>query len=264
MSWVSFDPFRTRDYPETRHLKAEHFFQEIPAVRAATRVLFPERWQVNALVFGLGVRIFPSHASYLLGYDKIEMSRAFRAVDPAVVPETTILANTDVNAEETWEKQVLPFVAKLPRSAEGRGVFLIETRDDWRRYCAITDVLYVQELLPIDRDIRIVVIGNEVAASYWRLQSPYGFHNNVSRGGTIDYSPVPKAAIEAALGMARALGVNHAGFDVAVVGGHPYLLEFNRLFGSRGVPGRDRYLRERVLEYLLREEPAEPIVPRAA
>ena len=36
------------------------------------------------------------------------------------------------------------------------GVFLVESMADWERCCAMTDVLYVQERLPIDRDRRVV------------------------------------------------------------------------------------------------------------
>jgi ribosomal protein S6--L-glutamate ligase len=35
--------------------------------------------------------------------------------------------------------------------------------------------------------------------------------------------------------VARTLGIDHGGFDVAMVNGHPYLFEFNRLFGLDGL-----------------------------
>jgi len=38
----------------------------------------------------------------------------------------------------------------------GRGVFLIKNEADFLTYCSTRDVLYVQEYLPIDRDLRIV------------------------------------------------------------------------------------------------------------
>jgi ribosomal protein S6--L-glutamate ligase len=127
---------------------------------------------------------------------------------------------------------------------------LIENKTDWRTYLAITDVLYVQEYLPIEKDLRIVVVGKKVISAYWRLQAPNGFHNNISRGGTLDYGPVPDSAIELVLKVAEHLGIDHAGFDVAMVGNHPFLLEFNRLFGDAGIPGGDQRVREAILQYL--------------
>ncbi|MCB1692754.1 MAG: hypothetical protein KDI19_08310 [Pseudomonadales bacterium] len=270
MAWVSYDPFRTRDFPNTTQLKAKHFFADVNVVRSASRVLFPEYWQVNALVFGLGSQIFPSHASFLLGYDKIEMYYAFRAVDQRVVPDTIIRPNTPRDAEETFDDMTLPFVAKLPRSAEGRGVWLIESKQDWREYLSRTDTLLAQEYLPIDRDARVVIVGGEPISAYWRLQSTDGFHNNIARGGLVGSAAVPTVAVDAAVTMARALGIDHGGFDVAVVGGRPYLLEFNRLFGNQAIAGGDAYVRARILAYLLGTSQDDdggadpPLWPRAA
>lgn len=73
----------------------------------------------------------------------------------------------------------------------------------WRRYCECTDVLYAQEYLPLDRDARVVVIGDQVLTAYWRTQADQGFYNNVARGGRIDMSPVPRVMTDLALRLAR-------------------------------------------------------------
>jgi len=250
MGWISFDPLRTLGFPDTRYLKPDPRFSDRELLSQADWILFPEYWQVNALVYGYKRRIFPSHASYLLGHDKIEMTRAFTAVAPRHVPETHIAANTPEKASELWDHMLLPFVAKIPRSSQGQGVWLIESSADWKDYLAVTDMLYVQEHLPIDRDLRIVRVGKEILAAYWRLQSPYTFHNNISRGGDIEYSLVPEAAIALVEQVSEALGIDHAGFDVAMVDGHPYLIEFNRLFGNTGIFDGDLRLRNTIIQYL--------------
>lgn len=224
--------------------------------------MFPEYWQLNSLIYGLNSRVFPSEASYRLGHTKIEMTRAFELVAPANMPDTRILANSPENAERLWREMCLPFVAKIPKASQGEGVWLINDPFQWRRYVELTDVLYVQEYLPIDRDIRVVIIGTDVLTAYWRCQSERGFYNNIAQGGTVDYSPVPAAAIELALQLARSLGIDHAGFDIAMVDGHPFVLEFNRLFGNRGIPGGDRQLRQAILNYLqLNDEHTGPDSP---
>ncbi|MFC6633396.1 ATP-grasp domain-containing protein [Microbulbifer taiwanensis] len=269
MSWVSFNVFRTLGFADTLQLKPGEVFRYRADIGAADWVLFPEYWQLNALVYGLKARVFPSEASYRLGHNKIEMTRAFELVAPANTPVTRIAANTPENATGLWEQMDHPFVAKLPKASQGNGVWLIESLQDWRDYLAGTDVLYVQELLPIDRDIRIVIIGDQVIAAYWRLQAAQGFYNNVARGGFVDRSPVPRAAVDLALHLAQALEINHAGFDIAMVGGHPYVLEFNRLFGNQGIEGGDARLREAILDYLLQQSvptgpnfPSRPTSPR--
>ena len=254
MQLVSFDIFRTLGLPNTLNLKAESFLKHRAELQRADWVLFPEYWQLNALIYGLGCRVFPSQASYLVGHDKMEMVRAFSASVPQHTPQTLIKANDESNREWVWREMDKPFVAKLPKSSMGQGVWLVETPGDWRRYCAMADVLYVQEYLPIERDLRVVVIGNQVVDSYWRLQAARGFYNNVAQGGTVDRSiPIPEAALQLVRQVAKTLGVNYAGFDVAMVGNHPYLLEFNRLFGTRGVAGGQEAIRNLMWNYLQEE-----------
>jgi ribosomal protein S6--L-glutamate ligase len=250
MQLASFDVFRTIGFDNTIQLKPAHFFAHKAEIQAADWVLFPEYWQINALIYGLKCRIFPSQASYLIGHNKIEMTRAFETVVPENVPTTHIAPNTTSEAERLWQLMDLPFVAKLPKASMGEGVWLIESREDWLDYLARTDILYVQEHLPIDRDIRVVIVGNQVVTAYWRCQSDRSFHNNVARGGSVDFSAVPQAAIDLALRVAVLLEVDHAGFDIAMVGGHPYLLEFNRLFGNQGIPGGGETLRNAILTHL--------------
>ncbi|MBW0148170.1 ATP-grasp domain-containing protein [Marinobacter arenosus] len=261
MNLVSFNVFRTLGLPDITVLKPDDFLRHRERLRDADWVLFPEYWQLNALVHGLKCRVFPSVASYRIGHDKVEMTRAFQTVAPAHTPWTVIEANGPHERDQIWSAMPHPFVAKLPKASMGEGVWLIETRADWNRYCEVTDVLYVQEYLPIDRDARVVVIGDRVLTAYWRTQADQGFYNNLARGGGVDNSPVPPVVTDLALKLARELEVDHAGFDIALVDGYPYVLEFNRLFGNQGL-GQGSELQDAILEYLRRQnEPAGPNDP---
>jgi len=235
MRIITFDALRCLDIPGVHYIKPEQYLNHLPEIAQAEWVLFPEYWQVNALYYGLGARLFPSIASYHIGHDKIEQTRAFQLACPNNIPDTQILENSPENTERLWDDLVTPFVAKDPRSSEGRGVFLVEERRQWRDYCAQSPVLYVQELLPIDRDLRLVLVGKKVVAGYWRLQSPDGFHNNVAQGGTLDFSPLPASAVQLVEQVAHRLDLDHGGFDVAMVGNHPYIIEYNRLCGNQGL-----------------------------
>lgn len=261
MHLISFDIFRTLGFPDTTVLKPEHFLKHKALLRDADWVLFPEYWQLNALVHGLQCRVFPSVASYRIGHDKVEMTRVFQTVAPEHTPWTLIAANGPQEREQIWDTMALPFVAKLPKASMGEGVWLIECRDHWRRYCETSKVLYVQEYLPIDRDVRVVIVGDRVVTAYWRTQAEQGFYNNVARGGQVDTSPVPEAATELALKLARELGVDHAGFDIALVDGYPYVLEFNRLFGNQGLQ-KGSELKAAILDYLHQQScPRDPDNP---
>lgn len=75
MKLVSFNPFRTIGMPGVRYVKPEHMFKDVDIIKEADVVLFPETWQVPALVYGLKKKIFPSIETLQLGFSKVEMTR---------------------------------------------------------------------------------------------------------------------------------------------------------------------------------------------
>lgn len=259
MRFVSFDPFRTLHLPDVTYIKPELFFERIELIQQAECLLFPPYWLINTIVYSLRKPVFPSPASYHLGHDKIEMTRAFQAVCPAHIPRTHILPNDQAASDCILSELNFPFVAKAVRSAQGVGVYLIRNRQDWAAYRQAHEVLYVQEQLPIDRDIRIIVVGECVIAGYWRVQPQGGFHNNVAQGGQIRYEPLPAVAVNLVQQVSRQLQIDHAGFDIAMVDGHPYLFEFNRLFGNQGLVQQGVRIESHIADWLNRSQQQPPL-----
>lgn len=255
MRLVSFDAFRSLGIPGVTYIKPERFLDEQEALCAADWVLFPETWQLNTLLYALGRRIFPAPAGYRLGYDKIEMTRAFTALWPRHVPQTLIVANSEAGRRQALDELWFPMVLKEPRNSMGRGVHLIRDRDELAARAGHQPVLYLQEYLPIERDLRVVWVGDEIVTAYWRCGVD-GFHNNLARGGEIDFHDIPEAALDLVRDVATRLGLDYAGFDIAMVGGHPYLIEFNLLFGNAALNERGIQLGERIHAWLLRQLPA--------
>jgi ribosomal protein S6--L-glutamate ligase len=275
MQLISFNIFRTLGLDASSefsltYIKPQDFalqpnrYQTM--LQDADWVLFPEYWQLNALLYGCHSRIFPSPTTYRVGHDKIEMTRVCELLTPQHVPQTWIAANTPEEAERLWQLLAPPFVVKLPKASQGIGVWLIEEKHEWKQYLERTDRIYVQEYLPIERDLRIVWVGDEIIAAYWRHRSDSSFHTNVSRGGYVSYEDVPVQALDLVTTLAKALKINHAGFDIAMVGDHPYLLEFNRLFGNQGIVGGGRAITDAIQRYLLTciedDTPSDPLRPR--
>ena len=235
LSLITFDPMRTMGIPGVTYIKPENAHLNLKQLLQADWLLFPPYWLANALYYGIKRPVFPSISAYHLGHNKIEMTRAVQLLWPAHMPRTAILANTGQARSRVLEQFDFPFVAKAAKDSMGRGVWRISDRYAWRQYVDAHDVLYVQELLPIDRDLRLVVVGRRVVAGYWRRGRKGAFHTNVSRGGRIDPSNIPEAAVVLVEQMAQQLAVDHAGFDVACAYGRFYFFEFNRLFGSAGL-----------------------------
>ncbi len=250
MRLISFDPFRTLGIPGATYLKPAAMWRHRDLIEAADWVLFPEYWQVNALHYGLRKRIFPSVASYHLGHDKIEMSRVLQARFAAHLPETLILPATRGSVDQVLDTLSLPLVCKRVRSSMGEGVVQIHTAGELYRYIEREPVLYAQEYLPIDRDLRIVVVGNRIIASYWRIAAAGSFLNNVARGASTSFEAIPESAVNLVHAVAHDLQIDHAGFDIAVVDGHPYLLEFNVLFGNETLNQQGIRPATHILDYL--------------
>ncbi|WP_017727176.1 ATP-grasp domain-containing protein [Halalkalibacterium ligniniphilum] len=252
MKLVTFNPFRTIGMSNLKYVKPEHMFEEREKIEQADVCLFPENWQVNALVYGMKKQIFPSIQSIQLGHNKIEVTRALWSVCPEHVPRTLILGRNHENIDRVFREFAFPFVAKEIRSSMGKGVFLIETREQFHEYVENNPYFYVQEYMPIDRDLRVCVVGDEVISAYWRINERNHFRNNVAQGARISFDSVPNEAIELVLKTAKQLGIDHAGFDVIEVGGKFYFLEFNILFGNQAFQFSNVSVEQKIEQYLQR------------
>lgn len=251
MKLVSFDPLRSIDIPGVHPLKTGDIWEpRDKMILEADWVLFPKYWQVNTLVYALHKKIFPSVNSYHLGLNKVEMTRALQAVCPENVPDTLILPPDKNAADKILEHFCFPFVAKVIKSSMGLGVYLINNSEELEKYICANDTIYVQEFLPIKRDIRVVYIGERVITAYWRSAAEGAFHNNVARGGTVSFEDIPEAALRLVEKLAAHLGINHAGFDIAEVGGHFFFLEFNIKFGNQALNEKGISPGKIILKYL--------------
>ncbi len=172
------------------------------------------------------------------------------------MPHTLVLPATPAALEQILDTFSFQFVGKCVRSSMGEGVYVLERADDLTRYARHYSILYVQERLPTDRDLRIVWIGDQVLTAYWRQAPMGGFHNNVARGGAVSFDGIPPQALELVTRSARGLGIDHAGFDVAVVDGHCCLLEFNVRFGTEALHRQGIRLAAAVLRYLAAAPPS--------
>ncbi|MFP3980055.1 MAG: RimK family alpha-L-glutamate ligase [Desulfobacterales bacterium] len=212
-------------------------FSDYPAedaaiIRDAAKIYYPSTFYADMFA-AMGKPIFPSAHTYRFVQDKIKQSALFAMLN-VPRPETRAFYGSR-RREKILAHFRFPVVGKIPRgSALGRGVYLIENADDLAAYCDLTKVAYIQEYLPIDRDIRVVIIGDAVALAYWRIASPGEFRSNLACGGRISLDNVPAEACELALDTARWCGWNDVGVDVCVCNGRYYVLEANMKYGKTG------------------------------
>lgn len=207
--------------------------EEKALIRNADRIYYPSTFYADMFA-AAGKSIFPSVHTYRFVQDKIKQSALFALID-IPTPKTRTFYGKRSCEKVLWHFD-FPMVGKIPRgSALGRGVFLLNNEDDLKQYLALSRPAYIQEYLPVDRDMRILVIGGRVICAYWRVAHPGEFRTNLGQKGRICFDPVPADAAALALHTASACGWDDVGLDICLYDGGLFVLEANMKYGRQGL-----------------------------
>lgn len=211
---------------------SDYSSEETELIRDADKIYYPTPFYAD-LFDVMGKPTFPSYHTYKCVQDKIKQTAMFNLLNISH-PQTRIFYGQRQKAA-ILKYFDFPFIAKIPRgSALGRGVFLISDKNDLGEYCRKTKIAYIQKYLPIDRDIRVVVIGKEIIHAYWRVSPPGEFRSNVAVGGIVSFESVPRKALDLALETARLCRWDDVGIDICEHDGTFYVLEANMKYGRQG------------------------------
>jgi ribosomal protein S6--L-glutamate ligase len=206
--------------------------QEAELIRNAAKIYYPTTFYAD-LFDAMGKPTFPGYHTYKCVQDKIKQTALFELLE---IPHPY----TRVFYGKRQKKQIpdyfqYPFIGKIPRgSAMGRGVFLIHDKDELESYLNQTDVAYIQHYLAVDRDMRIVIIGDQIVHAYWRIMPQGEFRSNVAVGGIISLDPIPPHALDLALQTARRCRWDDVGIDICEYENAYYVLEANMKYGKEG------------------------------
>ena len=202
-------------------------------IRSADRIYYPSTFYADMFAAS-GKPIFPSVHTYRFVQDKIKQTALFALMDIPVPRTRTFYGKNSFDKVLSYFE--FPMVGKVPRgSALGRGVFLLKGKNDLEQYLALTRPAYIQEYLPLDRDLRILVIGGRVICAYWRIARPGEFRTNLGQNGRISFDRVPDPAIDLALHTAAVCGWDDVGLDICIHSGNLYVLEANMKYGRQGL-----------------------------
>ena len=206
--------------------------QEAELIRRADKIYYPTSFYAD-LFDALGKKTFPSYHTYKCVQDKIKQTALLDLLD-LPHPRTRVFYG-DRQKQSISNHFTFPFIGKIPRgSALGRGVYLIRNEKELRNYLNQVSPAYIQEHLPIDRDMRVVVIGRRVIHAYWRIAPENEYRSNLAVGGKISLAPVPEKARNLALQVARACCWDDVGIDICENNGQFYILEANMKYGREG------------------------------
>jgi ribosomal protein S6--L-glutamate ligase len=127
----------------------------------------------------------------------------------------------------------LPCIIKLVRGAQGVGVMIASTMAE---VTGLLDTLWtlgqeilLQELVKESRgrDVRALVIGDQVVAAMRRTARAGEFRSNIHRGGAATRLELPGDYARAAIRAARVVGLQVAGVDLLEAHDGPMIMEVN-------------------------------------
>jgi ribosomal protein S6--L-glutamate ligase len=220
-------------------------------IRDAPVILFPTLNYAQFLTT-MGKRIFPSLETYLYADEKIKQTTLFYMLH-VPHPRTRIyyhLHHKDIPKDFTY-----PFVGKLPRrSAKGKGVFKIRNPEELQSYLRLTQVAYIQEYLPHERDLRVILINYQPTLAYWRVRGPNDFRTNLSQGGRVSFEDLPPEGIRTAQESAKKCRFNDVGLDLIQSSGRWYVIEANMKYGRKALKMKGLDLKEIMRRKLLSGE----------
>jgi ribosomal protein S6--L-glutamate ligase len=200
----------------------------------------------------LGKKIFPSLETYLYADEKIKQTTLFNMLN---IPHPRTKIYYRLHHGDILKEFSFPFIAKLPRaSAQGRGVFKVNNEEALEKYLQLTQVAYIQEYLPHDRDLRIILINYEPILVYWRIRPPGSFKTNIYQGGSFSFEDIPSEAVALAKDFARKCKFNDVGLDFVQNDEKWHLVEANMKYGRKGLRMRGLDLKNILRQKLLSGE----------
>ena len=134
-----------------------------------------------------------------------------------------------------------PRVVKLGEGTQGIGVVLAETRQAAESvidaFRGLNAHILVQEYIAEakGRDIRCLVVGNEVVAAIERRAKEGDFRSNLHRGGVATIATITPQERAIAIKAAQTLGLEVAGVDILRSNRGPLVMEVNASPGLEGI-----------------------------
>jgi len=205
----------------------------------------------------LGKPFFPSLETCLYADEKIKQTTLFSMLG---IPHPRTRIYYHLHHSDILRDFSFPFVAKLPRaSSRGRGVYKIENTEQLNAYLHLTPIAYIQEYLPHDRDLRVILVNYEPILSYWRQREPSNFRANLHQGGTPQFLEIPHDALSLARRAALQCKFNDVGLDLIQCKETWYVIEANMEYGREGLRMKGMNLKEILREKLLSGDLMPPV-----
>jgi glutathione synthase/RimK-type ligase-like ATP-grasp enzyme len=135
------------------------------------------------------------------------------------IPKTYIYYNRE-NADKFLKKTTYPKIVKKSYGPSNYGGYFVHKVDSYKEAKELFakkkyHPMYFQDFVPIEADIRVMLIGHKPVCAFWRRAPEGEWLTNTSQGGEMDYMNVPKSVLDLAVRVSKAANAEYWACDVA-------------------------------------------------
>jgi len=204
--------------------------------------------------------VFPDMNMYYTYNDKIKQYEIFKHLKLPFIP--TYIAFSREKALQILNKvKKYPVVMKDPYGASGCEVELVKNKQALKKiinkkfpleYSGEKVQLYLQDFIPnMSGDLRIITVGNKIAAAYWR-KNKNDWRHNIYQGAEHDFENIPKHALDFCLKISKQQKFHWMSYDLFILPNKKIkLIEWSCNFGSKAPMKHGIDIRKIILEYII-------------
>jgi len=222
--------------------------------------------RVYFIEYLMGKPIFPDMNMYFAYGDKIKENEIFNYFN-IPTPKTYVTYNKDT-ALKIIKRIKYPFILKDAHGYGGWHVYKINTPKQAREfiekifsdrgyyyyYSTMKNYFLAQEMVEIEKDLRVIVIGNKVSCAYWREAEKGDWKHNINQGSKPNFKNIPREALDMCLDFQKKMGFHWMSYDLFVTKrGKVLMNEFSCNFGIKAPTQAGYEIRKMQVEYLIKK-----------
>ncbi len=164
------------------------------------------------------VRFIPSLDTQFSNKSKENVTRfAWKYNFP--IPKTYIYYNRP-NGDKFLKQCKYPKIIKKSYGPSNYGGYFVHKVDNYKEAKDLYakkkyHPMYFQDFIPMEADIRVMLIGHKPVCAFWRKAAKGEWLTNTSQGGSMDYNNVPKNVLDLAVSVSKAAKAEYFACDVA-------------------------------------------------
>jgi hypothetical protein len=135
------------------------------------------------------------------------------------IPKTYIFYDRN-EGYKFLKETTYPKIVKRSYGPSNYGGYFVHKVDSYKEAKELFDTkkyhpMYLQDFVPMEADIRVMLIGHKPVCAFWRRAPEGEWLTNTSQGGSMDYMDVPKSVLDLAVKTSKAANAEYWACDIA-------------------------------------------------